>query len=626
LSRLGGGRPQPPRRIGVPPDQGDSVVAALMANGRRRPATPAMWRRRRDGWESITWSDYARRVQQVAAGLTALGVGPGGRVAVMGGNSPEWHVADLAIQATGAATVPIYPTSSVAQVSHYLRHARCSVCFAGTTVAQVLEAAADAPDLSHVVTLDPPQADSEDEPDRPGADLPSGVTGFAELAAAGARRLAERPGEFESRLDRISPGDLATIVYTSGTTGAPKGAMITHSNIMWTLRTMASTYGVGEGDRLLSFLPLSHIAERMMSDFLPIAVTGETWFARSLASVADDLLSCRPTVFLAVPRVWEKMREGIEGRVSAGPAPGRALFAAYLRLGLAEFDAGQRDRRLAPGLLAAHRALDRVVGSRVRRRTGLDQARLLVSAAAPAHPDLIRWFHAVGLPVLQIYGQTEDCGPTTANRPGQVRIGTVGPPIPGVEVAVADDGEILVRGGNVCLGYLDDPAASADLIDSGGWMHTGDTGSFDPDGSLRLIGRKKDLIITAAGKNIAPQGIEIDLTNHPLLAEAVVVGEGRRYLAALIALDRLELARWARNHAKPADLESLSNDPDVVDEVGRIVDAVNSRRSRAESIRRFKILPRELTGAAGELTPTLKVRRQVISERYAGLIDELYRG
>jgi long-chain acyl-CoA synthetase len=355
-------------------------------------------------------------------------------------------------------------------------------------------------------------------------------------------------------------------------------------------------------------------------------LTGETWFARSLATVAEDLPACRPTLFLAVPRVWEKLRAGIEEQFRAQPLVNRTLFEQYVALGRRKVDAEQGGPPLRRSLVTAYDVLDLTLGSALRHKLGLDQARVLVTAAAPSHPDLIRWFHAIGLPILELYGQTEGCGPTSANPVDFVRIGTVGVPLPGVGLKLAGDGEILVKGGNVCLGYLDDPEATAELIEPDGWMHTGDTGTMDPDGSLRIVGRKKDLIITAAGKNIAPQGLETDLGIHPLISEAVVVGEGRKFLGALVTLDPEELSRWAERHNKLDEFEALSEDPDVIAEIQAAVDAVNAKRSHAEGIRKFRILPHDLTGAAGELSPTMKVRRWVVYERYGELIDELYAG
>ncbi len=616
-------RPAPRDRVpvGVPVHQGATIVDALRSNARRHPDHPAMRHARHDHsaaeWDVLTWADYLLAVRQVAAGLAELGVDPGARVAILSANRVEWHLADLGTLYNGSVSVPIYPTSSPAQLAYILGHAKAEVCFAGShaQLGKIASVRDELPLLKRVVLVD--------EAWRAGDTF---VLGFDDLRALGADRLGRDATRVDERASAVRPEDLATIVYTSGTTGPPKGAMISHGNIMWTLRHVTPVYGLHEGERLLSFLPLSHIAERMMSDFMPIAISGETWFARSLATVAEDLPACRPTVFLAVPRVWEKLREGIEDRVRSQPVAVRAAIARYIELGLEKVATEQANGALPRSSLGLYAALDRSLGSTLRHQLGLDRARVLVSAAAPVHPDLVSWFHAIGLPLLQIYGQTEDCGPTTANRLGQIRIGTVGPPLPGVSVRIAEDGEILVKGGNVCLGYLDDEQATAELIDPDGWMHTGDTGTFDPDGSLRVIGRKKDLIITAAGKNIAPQGIESDLCNHPLISEAVVVGEGRKYLAALLTLDSEEVTRWAHEHGKLPELEALSGDPDLLAEIDAVVAEVNARRSHAEGIRKYRVLAHDLTLEQDELTATMKVKRSVVYAHYADEIEELYAG
>lgn len=606
------------RRQGVPPEQGGTIVDALVANGTRQPDRAAMrYRASGGGWDVITWGEYLLAVRQVAAGLTELELSPHARVAILAANRPEWHLADLGSMANGNVTVPIYPTSSPSQIAYALGHAGVEVCFVDShsQLGKVLEVRGELPRLRGLVLADGASRATDDF-----------VLSFDELRALGADRMALSPKACHDLFGQSSPEDLATIVYTSGTTGPPKGAMVSHANIMWTLRSATHPYRIGEGDRLLSFLPLSHIAERMMSEFMPIAVTGETWFARSLATVAEDLPECRPTVFLAVPRVWEKLREGIEEHVAHQPGVIRAAIARYIALGLRKVDAEQAGQPISKSMVAAYEAVDRALGAAMRRQIGLDQAHVIVTAAAPIHADLIRWFHAIGLPLLQIYGQTEGCGPTTANLPDHVRIGTVGTALPGMAVKVADDGEVLLKGGNVCLGYLDDPRATAQLIDTEGWMHTGDTGVFEPDGSLRIVGRKKDLIITAAGQNVSPQPIETDLRNHPPISEAIVVGEGRRYLVALITLDPEALTRWAEKHDKLGDIEALVCDPDVLADVQKAIDEVNSHRSHADHIRKFRVLAHDLTGAEGELTPTMKVKRQVVYQRYAEVIEELYAG
>ena len=604
-----------PTEAGAAGPQAPTIVSALISNAASRPGRPAMRYRGAGGWTTITWKEYETTVGQVAAGLAALGLGPGDRVAILASNRPEWHLADLGILANGCVTVPVYPTSYPEQVSYILRHSGASACFVDThdQVGKVLLVRDEVPLLKRMILM---------EPARRGSD--TFVISFSELTAIGVDHLKEQQSEMIERARGITPGDLATIVYTSGTTGPPKGAMITHDNIVWTIGQVAPLYDLAEGERFISFLPLSHIAERMMSDFTPIVLRGETWFARSLATLAEDLPSCRPTVFLAVPRVWQKLRSAVEEQVNKQPAPVRYAFDGYVDLGRRVVEAHERGETPPRPVLGAYRVLDRVVGEQIRREMGLDQARLAVSAAAPIHPDLIEWFHAVGLPILQIYGQTESCGPTTANRIDNNRIGTVGSALPGMTVRVVADGEVVLKGRNVCLGYLDDPAATAELIDEQGWMHSGDVGEFDEHGDLRITGRKKDLIITASGKNVAPQEIEGDLCNDPLISEAVVVGEGKKFLTALITMDPEELSRWAKDHKKLDDLEALTEDPDLIAYVQQVVNTVNARRSQAESVRKFRILSRDLTAAEGELTPTMKVKRFVVYQKYSGLIDEMY--
>lgn len=595
--------------------RGDTVVASLQANARVHPDRPAVRRRVNHAWEVTSWADYAQAIKEVAAGLAELGIGPEEHVGILSNNRMEWHLADLGALSNGSVTVPVYSTSSPAQVAYILGHGETRVCFADThaQLGKILTVRDDLPKLDRVILFENSRRVDD-----------TFVTGFDELRALGRQRLERVPEDVTARLDGVRPDNLATLVYTSGTTGPPKGTMISHANVVWTLRNSMPAFNINEGERLLSFLPLSHIAERMMSDFAPIAVGGETWFADSLATVAEDLKDCRPTVFFAVPRVWEKLREAVEEKVRTMPSYLQAAVHRYISLGLEKVAASQDGTPFGPLAHVEYEGLDRVIGRKIRGEMGLDQAHVMITAAAPTHPDVIRWFHALGLPICELYGQTEDCGPATSNRPDDNRIGTVGRALPGISVRIAEDGEVLVKGGNVCLGYFKNPEATAELIDAEGWMHTGDMGVLDNEGYLRMTGRKKDLIITAAGKNIAPQDIETELRFHPLISQAVVVGEGRPYLSALFTLDPEELQRWATERGKLIEFEALAADHDVVAEVQRNVDEVNERRSHAEGIRKFRILPQDFTVADGELTPTLKVKRNVVYERHAGVIDELY--
>jgi long-chain acyl-CoA synthetase len=594
--------------------EAQTIVEALRNNVRRIPDRPALRSRVASGWLTMSYADYGRAVAEVTAGLAELGIDPGEHIGIFSNNRAEWHLADLGSLANGCVTVPVYQTSSPAQVAHILGHGEASVCFVEDhdLSARILEVGDELPKLGRLVVFD--NGERLDDPC---------VLGFAELRAIGAARLEREPDLFDIRADAVRPEALATLVYTSGTTGPPKGAMVSHSNIMWTLESTVPLLRIGKGERLLSFLPLSHIAERMVSDFASVAVGAETWFARSLSTVAEDLHDCRPTVFFAVPRVWEKLQEAVTARLDDTHGLKRFLVDRYLDL--AERIADEQSAARPPVWeTLPYDALDAAVGAKIRREIGLDEAHVLISAAAPIHPELLRWFHAIGLPIIELYGQTESCGPTTCNLPDDNRIGTVGPPIPGARVRIADDGEILVKGGNVCLGYFNDPKATAALIDEEGWMHSGDVGCIDSAGYLTVTGRKKDLIITAHGQNIAPQEIETDLRHHYLISEAVVIGEGRRYLTAVLTLDGDALVSWAEAHHKIADTESLAVDPDLRAEIDRFIDAVNEQRSRVEHVRKYHILAHDFTVAAGEMTPTLKVKRNVVNVTYRDVIDEMY--
>lgn len=566
-------------------------------------------------WQPLSWTAYGDAVREIAAGLVDLGVAPGERVALLATNRPEWHFADLGILSAAAVTVPVYPTSAPGQVAYIVDHCEARVAFVENReqLAKIIRERSSMPKLQRVILFD--ETTRLDDPF---------LLGLEELRALGGARLERHPAAVDDRLRGITPDDLATLVYTSGTTGPPKGAMITHGNLVATIGAITGVVSIGPDDRFLSFLPLSHVAERVVSHFGQIVSGGETWFARSFATVPEDLRACRPTVFFAVPRVWQKFHDTIFEELDTTTGLERALVNRFLALGATSVCHAQDALSMNSLQRALHAALDRVVGARIRARTGLDQARILVSGAAPIHPDVLRRLHAVGFPVGEVYGQTEDCGPTTLNPPGSIRIGTVGPPLPGVRVRIAEDGEILVRGGNVCRGYYKNEAGTRELIDDEGWMHSGDAGRFDASGYLVVTGRKKDLIITAHGKNISPQEIEGRLQLEPFISEAVVIGDGRPYLTALLTLDADSMAPWVDTHRKPLDPEALAVDPDVRAEVRASVERVNEALSHVETIKKWRILPRDLTVASGEMTPTLKVRRKMVGKQYGGLVDEMY--
>jgi long-chain acyl-CoA synthetase len=592
-----------------------TLVDLFFDRAARWSERPALRYRPDGAWQTVTWAEYGTSVREVAAGLAALGLTSGDRAGILAGNQPRWHMADVGIMAAGAVTVPAYPTGAASQVAHVLGHSESRVCFVGDRdqLAKLLLCRPQLPALERVVMLSEP-------PDGLDDDL---LLTFDDLRSLGRQRLREEPGLVEERARGLRPDAVATIVYTSGTTGPPKGTMITHENVAETIRSLTTIVNVGPTDRFLSFLPLSHIAERCTSHLGQILAGGETWFARSLATLAEDLRACRPTIFFAVPRVWEKFRQGVEAELARTPRPVRAQAQRLITLGCAIVAAREGTRRPPTWReLVAYGLLDRTLGARIRRDLGLDQGRIYVSAAAPVDPDLLRWFHALGIPVAEVYGQTEDCGPTTMNRPGRIRIGTVGEPLPGLDVRIAVDGEVLVRGPNVCAGYWNDPEATAALLEDR-WMHSGDLGTFD--GSyLRIIGRKKDLIVTSSGKNIAPQDMETHLRAEPFISQAVVIGDGRKYLSALISLDAEAVEAAIGGPDGHGSTEVLATHPAVTREITAAVERLNAGRAPAERIKVWRILPRELTVAGGELTPTLKVKRSVVIERFGELVDEMY--
>lgn len=595
--------------------EGATIVDLFRLQVQRMGDHPALRRRAGDGWEAISWDDYGHQVTRVAAGLIAAGVQPGERVGVLSANRVEWHVADLAILAAGAVSVPVYWTAAPPQVSYVLGHAGAKVCFVGghDQLGKVLDHRDELTDLERIVLF---------EDDRRLGDAL--ISTFAELEASGREQLEREPASVEQRTRAIQPDDLATLVYTSGTTGPPKGTMLSHGNITATIRAVTAVVPISLTDRFLSFLPLSHIAERVVSHFGQIVAGGETWFARSVATVAEDLRDCRPTIFFAVPRVWEKLHEGVLEAMAKEPPVARRLAEHTIALGLERVAEEQDGTSMSPFHKAELLILDRIVGGKIRSGLGLDRARVVVSGAAPIHPSLLRWFHALDVRVAEVYGQTEDCGPATLNPPDRIRIGTVGPPLPGVEVRIAGDGEILVRGGTVCQGYYRNDEATAELIDADRWMHTGDVGVLDPDGYLSITDRKKDLIITASGKNVSPQEIETRVKLEPLISQAVVIGDQRPYLVALLTLAPDAATTWAAEHHRLADLEALASDPDLLGEIEASIDRVNADHARTEGIKKWRVLPHDLTIAGDELTPTLKVRRRTVLEHYQDLIEEMY--
>ncbi len=595
---------------------GDTIVSTFFERTKVDPDRDALKVKRDGAWSGITWREYEELVRRAANGLLSLGIAKGDRVAIISLNRAEWHVADIAVQAAGGVTVPIYVTNSPPQLAYITGHSESRAIFVENAgqLDKVVKTGSEMPDLTKVIIFDPT-----------GVKLDDFVMSWDQLLSEGFKYANANPKAFDERVAQGKPEDLATLVYTSGTTGPPKGAMLTQANIVWTCGSLNEILRVTPDERKLSYLPLSHIAERMVGHFTHIYGGGETWFAESIDTLREDLGACKPTIFFGVPRVWEKFYAGLTALLDGLPEEQRDAAQQAVQLGLKRVEAQQAGTSLPPELEEKYQQADGRLFAIARAALGLDQAKALVSGAAPINAEILRFFHAIGLPVAEVYGQTEDNGPTSINPPEAVRIGTVGPPLPGVEVKIAEDGEILVRGGNVGPGYYKNPEATADLIDEEGYMHSGDVGEFDEKGYLRITDRKKDLIITAAGKNIAPQVIENMLKHSPWVSQAVLIGDRRPFLTALITLDQETVSKFAEQKGIAfSDFAELTRHPDIQQLVDVGVAEVNEQLARVEQVKKWIVLERDFLQEHDEMTPTMKVRRKAITEKYAETIESMY--
>jgi long-chain acyl-CoA synthetase len=583
----------------------------------RFPKPLTMGRCRGGVIEGIASQELFERIRDVSLGLMSLGVSAGDRVAILSESRPEWVVCDMAALLLGAVTVPIYPTLNDTQVRYILADSAARLAIVSTKVQ--LEKVQDVrhllPELSAVVVLDDSVA------------AKASVLGFADVAARGRAQINATWGTakaFRDRARAVRPEHLATIIYTSGTTGEPKGVMLTHANLVSNLRAAEEVLDLHSEDVALSFLPLSHGFERMAS-FLYL-LTGTTMiFAESFDTIGRDVALVKPTMITGVPRVYEKMQARIVEKGQSAPGLKGKVFTWAIDAGVKRARAELRGRRANP-LVALQSALaDRLVFSKIREGVG-GRLRIVVSGSAPLAPGVLEFFVGIGLPIIEGYGLTETAPILTVNPPQALRVGVVGKPVRDVEIRIAPDGEILARGANVMAGYYNKPEATAEVLRDG-WFHTGDIGVIDANGYLAITDRKKDLLVTSGGKKIAPQPIENTLKRSPLIAEAVVLGDRQRYAAALIVPDYAALEKRLKELGRPeAAREQLVVRDDVVALYEEIIDGLNRELSQYERIKRFALLPREFSIESGELTPTLKVKRKVVEEKWREVIAGLYAG
>ena len=590
------------------PDLGANLVAMFQRSEAKRGDRPFLWAKREGGYRPWSWRRAGEEADLLARGLGQLGVEPGDRVLIVAENRPEWCVADLAVLGAGAVTVPAYTTNTTDDHAYLLRHseAKAVICSGRPLAKRLLPAVAQAPSVRFALSMEP----LEDA-----GTLPVRMLGWADALALG------RGAAPLDRAGRLGRHDLACLIYTSGTGGRPKGVMLSHDNIMGNIRGvwgLLDRLGLDDDESFLSFLPLSHAYEHTAGQFLPIAMGAQIYYAEGVETLSTNLIEARPTIITCVPRLYEVLRQKISAGVERQGGIGKRLFHLALELGRKRY----RERRLPPHLAAVDRALDRLIRRKVQARFG-GRLKAMVSGGAPLNPDVGLFFHALGLPVLQGYGQTEAAPVISVNLPGQAKLHTVGPPLAGVDVKIAQDGEILVRGDLVMRGYWNDEAATAQALRHG-WLHTGDIGEIDPDGCIRITDRKKDIIVNSGGDNIAPARVEGVLLLEPEIGQALVYGDRRPHLVALVVPHQDFVRGYARRQGRAPDLAALAEDPGFKAAVGDAVARANRRLSAIERVRRFHVMPEPFSIENGLMTPTLKLRRGLIVDAHKDLLDSLY--
>jgi len=564
--------------------------------------------RTKGGAEEITWREYAERVEHVAACLAGLGLRRGDTLALMMTNRPEFHVVDAAAMHLGATAFSVYNTYTAEDIEFLCSDAGnrivvCEQAFADTMLA-VRETT---PSVEHVIVVD-------GEPE-----------GTRSLEG-----LEPQDGfDFEAARQGVEPEDVVTLIYTSGTTGNPKGVQMTHANLLAAGRSLDEMIRFPEGSRVVSYLPMAHIAERMCSHYLPMMLGFSTTTCPDPRQIGAYLAEVRPSWFFSVPRVWEKIKAGLEASVAGEEDPQRKQAMQWaIDVGLRKTRAIQAGEAVSEELAQEWEKADAMVLAKVRERIGLDRLEACNVGAAPSPPEVIEFFHALGVPLAELWGMSETAGAGTCNRPDSVRIGTVGPPSPGCEIRLDEDGEVLMRGQTVTPGYRNLPEKNEETFTGDGWLRTGDIGAWDEAGHLRIVDRKKELIISASGKNMSPANIEAKVkASSPLIGQAVAIGDNRPYNTALIVLDPDGTPAFAREHGLSGSTpEELAEDPTVFDAVQAAVADANAKMARVEQIKRFRILPTDWEPGGDELTPTSKLKRRPIAEKYAGEIEALYAG
>ena len=570
-------------------------------------------------WQEISWNEYNQHIKNFSLGLISLGLERNDKVSIIGENCPEWLYSDIAIQTAGAISVGVYPTNPSHQVRYILDHSESKFVVAEDQeqLDKILEIKDELPLLKKVIVIDMKGLRKYTDPI---------IMSFEEVEELGKRLDRDQPYLYQRLLGEIKPEDVALMVYTSGTTGPPKGAMLTHQNILNMIKSFMPICPMYETDEVVSYLPLCHIAERVFSVFIPLYTGCTVNFAESLDTVQEALREIYPTVFLGVPRIWEKMHSGVVIKMQDATCLKRLLYKLCIPIGYRVVELKMAKKRVNLMWKVLYLLAYLFMYRALKFELGLSRTRFALSGAAPISPEILKYFHAIGTKVIEAYGMTEGTGIATIHRYDDIKLGTVGKPLPTVELKIADDGEILEKSNFVFAGYYRDPEAT-EKIKGDGWLHTGDVGFVDKDGHLRISDRKKAIIITSGGKNIAPSEMENRLKCSPYINEAIVIGDGRKYLTVLIQIEYENVAKWAQdNKVAYTTFKSLAQSPEVYDLIFKEIQKANKEFASVETIKKFTLLDKELDHDDDELTATLKVRRKAIDEKFGDLIEAMYRG
>jgi long-chain acyl-CoA synthetase len=579
--------------------------------------------------QTLTWAQWHRRTRELAGGLHRLGLRRGDTLALLLGNRPEFHVADMAAVTLGATPFSIYQTYAANQIEFVVSDAAARVAIVERQyLERLLQARRNLPRLEHVILVDPPEAGAGSDGvngDIEGAEVVGEqILTLADVEASGRDEQTQR--EVAQAAAQVDPEDVLTLIYTSGTTGPPKGVQLCHRNLMSAVTGIERMVKFPEGSRVISWLPAAHIAERGAHHYLPIVYGLQITSCPDPREVMAYLPEVRPQWFFAVPRIWEKLKAGLETMLGGLPDEQRERTERALAAATEKVRLEQRGQPVPPALAAEVALADEQIFAGLRQMLGFDQIKAVNVGAAPTPVEVLELFHAIGIPLSELWGMSETCGAGCVNPPEKIKLGTVGPPAPGVELSIAEDGEVLVRGDVVMLGYRGAPEKTAEAIDAEGWLHTGDIGELDADGYLKIVDRKKELIINAAGKNMSPANIEAAIKSaSPLIGQACAIGDGRPYNTALIVLDSDFAPLWASKHdLDDRTLEELADEGAVREAVQQALDAANSTLARVEQIKKFTIVRGDWLAGGEELTPTMKLKRKPIAAKYTAEIAAMY--